>query len=192
MGLLENFKLHIYISIGQGCCATELNIWLKNGPCLRFSSSKAAELLEEPFTYQFCPWDSGEKVKDAKGISTSLAQQPHHGHNPHQQINQKIQVQYSEFLGIRSRVCRPVSHNHPVSFFVVVAPGLCWCTQAFSICTKWGLLLVEMHGFLIAVASLAAKHRLWSTGSIVAHGFNCTTACGIFPDPGSNLSPLHR
>ena len=30
------------------------------------------------------------------------------------------------------------------------------------------------------------------TGSvIVAHGPSCSTACGIFPDQGSNLCPLH-
>ena len=139
------------ISIGQGCCATELNIWLKNGPCLRFSSSKAAELLEEPFTYQFCPWDSGEKVKDAKGIRTSLAQQPHHGHNPHQQINQKIQVQYSKFLGIRSRVCRTVSHNHPVSFFF------------FFFWLHW--VFVDAHGLSIFALSGAAL----SWGAQVSH-----------------------
>ena len=30
------------------------------------------------------------------------------------------------------------------------------------------------------------------TGSaIVAHGLSCSAACGIFPDQGSNLCPLH-
>ena len=30
------------------------------------------------------------------------------------------------------------------------------------------------------------------TGSVVvAHGLGCSTACGIFPDQGSNLCPLH-
>ena len=39
---------------------------------------------------------------------------------------------------------------------------------------------------------------LWSTGSrhagsaAVAHRPSCSAACGIFPDQGSNLCPLHR
>ena len=38
---------------------------------------------------------------------------------------------------------------------------------------------------------------LWTTGSrhtgsvVVAHGPSCSTACGIFPDQGSNPCPLH-
>ena len=46
--------------------------------------------------------------------------------------------------------------------------------------------------------SLSRPLLLWSTGSrragsvIVAHGPNCSAACGIFPDQGSNPCPLHR
>ena len=45
--------------------------------------------------------------------------------------------------------------------------------------------------------SLSRPLLLWSTGSrragsvIVAHGPSCSTACGIFPDQGSNPCPLH-
>ena len=45
--------------------------------------------------------------------------------------------------------------------------------------------------------SLSWPLLLWSTGSrragsvIVAHGPSCSTACGIFPDQGSNPCPLH-
>ena len=45
--------------------------------------------------------------------------------------------------------------------------------------------------------SLSQPLLLWSTGSrragsvIVAHGPSCSTACGIFPDQGSNPCPLH-
>ena len=38
--------------------------------------------------------------------------------------------------------------------------GLCCCTQAFSSCSKWGLLLLVMQGFLIVMASLVLEHRL--------------------------------
>ena len=46
--------------------------------------------------------------------------------------------------------------------------------------------------------SLSRPLLLWSTGSrragsvIVAHGPSCSAACGIFPDQGSNLCPLHQ
>ena len=46
--------------------------------------------------------------------------------------------------------------------------------------------------------SLLRPLLLQSTGSrragsvIVAHGPSCSTACGIFPDQGSNPRPLHR
>ena len=45
--------------------------------------------------------------------------------------------------------------------------------------------------------SLSRPLLLWGTGSrragsvIVAHGPSCSAACGIFPDQGSNLCPLH-
>ena len=58
-----------------------------------------------------------------------------------------------------------------------------------------------MHGLLVAVASLIAEHELWACGLsscvsgapvILAHGLiSCSEACGIFPDKGSNTSPLH-
>ena len=65
--------------------------------------------------------------------------------------------------------------------------------------------LGAVHGLLTAAASLAAEHRLQlcpasvvaaprlqSAGSAaVAHGLSCSTGCGIFPDQGSNLWPLH-
>ena len=45
--------------------------------------------------------------------------------------------------------------------------------------------------------SLSQPHLLRGTGSrrsgsaVVAHGLSCSTACGIFPDQGSNPCPLH-
>ena len=45
--------------------------------------------------------------------------------------------------------------------------------------------------------SLSRPLPLRSTGSrragsvVVAHGLSCSAACGIFPDQGSNLRPLH-
>ena len=41
-------------------------------------------------------------------------------------------------------------------------------------------------------ASVVVARGLQSTGSVVVvHGLSCSAACGIFPDQGSNLCPLH-
>ena len=71
---------------------------------------------------------------------------------------------------------------------------------------KEGYSLAAVHWHLIAQASLvehvgsrvgtcglgSMAPRLSSTGSmVVAHGFGCPAAWGIFPDQGSNLRLLH-
>ena len=49
-----------------------------------------------------------------------------------------------------------------------------------------------MGRLLIAVASLVAEHRLYSTDSVVkAHRLSCSVACGIFLDQRSNPCLLH-
>ena len=94
----------------------------------------------------------------------------------------------------------------------MAALGLRCCVQAFSSCGERGLLFVAVCGLLITVASLVVEHgpqarrlqQLWHVGSVVvarglqstgsvvvAHGLSCSVACGIFPDQGSNLCPLH-
>ena len=45
-------------------------------------------------------------------------------------------------------------------FHFLAALGLCCCAQAFSGCSKQGLLFVAVRGLLIAVASLVAEHGL--------------------------------
>ena len=63
---------------------------------------------------------------------------------------------------------------------------LCVCcfVQTLSSCSKWGLLLVAVSGFFIAVASPAVEHRLEVRGLqqpqhtgpvVVAHGPGCPT-----------------
>ena len=49
--------------------------------------------------------------------------------------------------------------SHFIYLFLVVL-NLHWCTQAFSSCGDWGLLLVAVRGLLIEVASLVAEHGL--------------------------------
>ena len=64
--------------------------------------------------------------------------------------------------------------------------------------------LVEVRDLLSAVASLVAEHRLKDAGSVVvaprfqhtgsvvmAHRLSCSSACGVFPEQGSNPCPLH-
>ena len=93
---------------------------------------------------------------------------------------------------------------------------LCWVFVAvcglFSSCGERGLLFAAVRRLLIAVASLVAEHglqvrglqQLWHVGSVVVarrpqsagsvvvvHGLSCSAACGIFPDQGLNLCPLH-
>ena len=45
-------------------------------------------------------------------------------------------------------------------YLFLAALGLRCCVQAFSSCSKWGLLFVAVRGLLIAVASLVAEHGL--------------------------------
>ena len=82
--------------------------------------------------------------------------------------------------------------------------SLCCCTQAFSTCSNQ-VLFIAVYRLLSAEASPVAEYRKWctyasivaphglqSTGSVVvAHRLSCSKSCGIFPDQGSNLCPLH-
>ena len=85
-----------------------------------------------------------------------------------------------------------------VSFFLInfFFFWLCWVFIAAR-----GLFLVAASGdyssFCCAGFSLQWFLLLWSMGSrhtgsvVVAHQLSCSAACGIFPDQGSNLCPLH-
>ena len=55
---------------------------------------------------------------------------------------------------------RTISHPFLFIYLFLVVLDLCWRTQAFSSCGKWGLLLVAVGGLLIVVASLVAEHRI--------------------------------
>ena len=87
--------------------------------------------------------------------------------------------------------------------FVLAEVGLHCCSPALSHLGELGLLFTEVCGLLSAVSSLVGEHGLSSLGSRLScsrehrfngcgtHGLSCSTACGIFPDQGSNLCPLH-
>ena len=75
--------------------------------------------------------------------------------------------------------------------------GLRFCVRAFSSCGKRGPLHRGARASHHRGLSPSRPLLLWSTSSrragsvIVAHGPSCSTACGIFPDQGSNPCPLH-
>ena len=92
----------------------------------------------------------------------------------------------------------PLSDNNYELFlkFLIIYLWLCWVFVSVR-----GLSLVVASGghsssWCVGL-SLSRPLLLWSTGSrragsvIVAHGSSCSTACGIFPDQGSNPCPLH-
>ena len=53
--------------------------------------------------------------------------------------------------------------------------------------------LFAVFGLLTALASLVVEHGLWDVQALVvaACRLTCPTACGILPDQGLNLCPLH-
>ena len=74
----------------------------------------------------------------------------------------------------------------------MAALGLRCCTRAFSSCSEQGLLFFAVHGLLIVWLLLLQSTGSRRAGSVVAaHGLSCSATCGIFPDQGSNLCPLH-
>ena len=95
-------------------------------------------------------------------------------------------------LSIFSSACLLVFFKFLFIYLFMAVLGLRFCARAFSSCGKREPLLIAVRGPLTIAASL-----LWGTGSrhagsvIVAHGPSCSTACGNFPDQGSNPCPLH-
>ena len=70
--------------------------------------------------------------------------------------------------------------------------GLRLCARALSSCGKWGPLFIVVHGPLTIAASPVAEHRLQTRRlSNCGSWAQCSTACGILPDQGSNPRPLH-
>ena len=52
-------------------------------------------------------------------------------------------------------------HSFFLNFYLFLAAlGLCFCTQAFSSCGKWGPLFIAVRRPLTIVASPVAEHRL--------------------------------
>jgi len=99
----------------------------------------------------------------------------------------------------RGCICRYNSPSHTYSIFENIYFLLFGCAGSLSLLSlylllRWGggCTLVVVWRLLIAVASLVMEDRLYSAGSItVVHRLSCFTACGIFPDQGSNTCLLH-
>ena len=95
---------------------------------------------------------------------------------------------------LRSQLCYLFYFFLSICLFIYL--WLCWVFISVR-----GLSLVVASGghssSRCAGLSLSRPLLLRSTGSrrtgsaIVAHGPSCSTACGIFPDQGSNPGPLH-
>ena len=77
-------------------------------------------------------------------------------------------------------------------FYLCIYLFIFGCVGSSFLCE--GFLQLQRAG---AGLSLSRPLLLRSTGSsragsvVVAHGPSCSAACGIFPDQGSNLCPLH-
>ena len=54
-----------------------------------------------------------------------------------------------------------------IYLFIFTVLHLCCCIQAFSSCSKQGLLFVAVGELLVAVASLVAKHKPLGMGASV-------------------------
>ena len=102
-------------------------------------------------------------------------------------------------------VINPILHYYYYFFFKGIPLFLFYLFIYFWLCWVFvsvqGLSLVAASGghssLRCAGLSLSRPLLLQSTGSrcagsvVVAHGPSCSAACGIFPDQGSNLCPLH-
>ena len=92
---------------------------------------------------------------------------------------------------------RTISHPFLFIYLFLVVLDLCWRTQAFSSCGKWGLLFIAVHRLLL-LGSTGSRHVSFRScglqslvSVVVAQRTSCSEAGGIFPDQGQNLCPLH-
>ena len=98
-------------------------------------------------------------------------------------------LRWKTFIGLLENIFFFI--NYSIYLFLAVLDLHC-CTWAFSSC-KWGLLsscsvwVSHCDGF-----SCCRAQALGCVGSaVVAHRLNCPVVCGILPDQGSGLCPLH-
>ena len=101
------------------------------------------------------------------------------------------------------RVGHGLTTEQQQQFICLVVLDLPCCVRVFSRCGEWGLLCLWCMGFslwwVLLLQSIGSRcvgfgscsFQLWSTGSVVmANGFSCSAACGIFLEHRSSLCPL--
>ena len=67
--------------------------------------------------------------------------------------------------------------------------GLRFCARAFPSCSKWGPLLIAVHGPLIIAASLVAEHRL-QTHRLSSCGSRAQLLRGMWDLPRPGVEPV--
>ena len=88
---------------------------------------------------------------------------------------------------------KPILGEDVEFFFLINYFWLCW---VFVSVRGLSLVAASRGHSSLRCAGLYHSLLLWSTGfrragSVVAHRLSCSVACGIFPDQGLNLCPLH-
>lgn len=127
--------------------------------------------------------------------SKRKAKRPHFVSGP-QKLCVRVLLSHCPVCGILTK-CKALEvslkNNFLKCIYHFVLHWVFCCTWAFSlVSTSRGYSLVVVCGLLTAMASLAAEHGLWGTGSTaVAHRLSCPQARGIFPDQGLNPCPQH-
>ena len=102
----------------------------------------------------------------------------------------------SFYLNLSRKTISKLSFKHAFKKMIqsfLAAVGLCCWAQAFTSCSKWGLLSrCNAQGFPCGGFSHCGVWAVFCMGSVVvAHRFSCSVACRIFPDQGLNQCLLH-
>ena len=87
----------------------------------------------------------------------------------------------------------PLSREYPHPHMCLVHSQLVVFKNSF-IWLCWAIVAAQELSPAVVSRSplLSCPTSSWCTGSVViAHGFRCSWACGIFPDQGPNIGPLH-
>ena len=100
------------------------------------------------------------------------------------------------FLNIHRQACTVKSFFFLIFYLFIFYFWLCWVFVSVRglspVAASGGHSSSRCEGL-----SLSRPLLLWSTSSrragsvVVAHGPNCSAACGLLPDQGSNPCPLH-
>ena len=124
------------------------------------------------------------------GLGESTDYKPSQGHAHIKCTQDKADV--NTVLELPSEDHSQIALASLIYLFFFTALGLQCFSWAYSSWREQGLLFVAAHG------CSSCWRLLWTTGSrcagsvVVAHRFSLCTACGIFPDQGSNPCALHQ